>query len=43
MLVGAYFGEIEILFKTVRKFTVASNVYTEFLTLEKAIFETYIY
>lgn len=42
MLTGAYFGEIEIINKTPRRFTTCAAVATDFLTLSKQIFETYI-
>jgi len=43
MLNGAYFGEIEILDKTLRKFVVTAAVHSEFLTLSRQIMETLIW
>ena len=42
MLTGAYFGEIEIIKKCTRMFTVKATLPSDFLTLQKAVFENYI-
>jgi CRP-like cAMP-binding protein len=42
MLKGAYFGEIEIIFKRVRSSTVSSRIESHFLTLSKQIFDSLI-
>lgn len=42
MIEGCYFGDIEIIFKRKRKFTVISAVDSDFLTLSKNIFEEII-
>lgn len=39
MIDGAYFGEIDIIFRRLRKFTVIASTESEFLTLSKQIFE----
>ena len=42
MIEGCYFGDIDIIFKRKRKFTVISAVDSDFLTLNKQIFEDII-
>lgn len=39
MIQGCYFGDIDIIFKTKRMYTVISAVDSDFLTLSKQIFE----
>ncbi len=39
MTAGGYFGDIDIIYKRQRTFTVRSHVDTDFLTLSKQIFE----
>ena len=42
MIVGSYFGEIEVIRCIPRLFSVKAAVKTDFLTLSKQIFETYV-